>query len=94
MTCAYVVQRGAFFHFRIRVPADLVSAFGHREVQMSLGENRQRQAALRASHLVLHAQSFFRTIRVFMKHLACATTRMRAAMSDLVRNAYVLAEPA
>jgi hypothetical protein len=37
MSCAYVVLRGALFHFRIRVPNDLVSALGRRELRMSLG---------------------------------------------------------
>jgi len=66
---AYVVLRGSQFHFRIRVPTDLVAAFGKREVRMSLRESRRRHATLKATQLVPQAQSLFSTIRVFMKHL-------------------------
>lgn len=74
---AYVVLRGSQFHFRIRVPIDLVATFGKREVRLSLGKSRRRVATLKATQLVPQAQSLFSTIRVFMKHL---TTHQVAAL--------------
>lgn len=72
MSCAYVVRRRSVFHFRIRVPIDLVPALGKREVRMSLGEYGHKQAVLRASSLALHSQSFFTAIRSSMQHFTSA----------------------
>ncbi len=70
MTHTYVVRRRSVFHFRIRIPTDLIAAVGRREVRMTLGEVAHKQAALKASQLVLHSQSFFTALRSSMKQLS------------------------
>ena len=44
-------QRGTTYHFRIRVPADLVTLLGRREIHQSLRTDDGRTARSRASHL-------------------------------------------
>ncbi len=63
MPATYVVRRLDAYHFRLRVPAELVPAIGRRELHSSLGHSTRKAASNRASYLAFHAHAFFARLR-------------------------------
>ncbi len=61
---AYVFRRGNVFHFRLRIPADLVARFdGRREVRLSLRTTDPELARYRALRAYLDLQDLFARLR-------------------------------
>lgn len=63
MSKSYLTQRGRLYHLRLRVPADLWSIFGRREVHRSLRTTDARVARPLARTLQAEAEAAFATIR-------------------------------
>jgi integrase len=67
MASSYTVRRGDTYHFRLRVPDELVAVMGRRELHSSLGHTKRKTAANRASFLAFHSHDFFRKVRGLMQ---------------------------
>src|SRR6185369_10769053 len=59
----YLTQRGRRFHLRLRIPTDLFSFFGRRELHRSLRVNDRQMARVMARTLQGRAEETFATIR-------------------------------
>jgi integrase len=66
MASSYTVRRGDSYHFRLRVPAELIPFIGSRELHSSLGHTTRKAAVHRASFLAFQSHSFFRKVRRLM----------------------------
>ena len=54
-----LIQRGSVFHYRKRVPTDIVGTFGRREIWTSLGTGNRPEAIKRARRVAVQLDDRF-----------------------------------
>ncbi len=63
MTATYLIRRNGRYHFRMRVPQDLISVIQSREIHRSLGTTDGRTANALATTLKVKLESEFAQLR-------------------------------
>ena len=79
MSARHVLKKGRRYHFRIRVPADLIPLFGRAEIHRALGTSDFRTARSMASSLAGRLSEQFAQLRY--------RTALASPLPDLVATA-------